>query len=74
MNISDQKRTVLKHISDKPYSVNEMTTKMGIDRTQISSILTFLERLKLLSVSKDKNDGRRRIYSITDQGKTELGV
>lgn len=74
MNISEQKRTVLKHISDKPYSVNELSIKMGVERTQISSILTFLEGLKLLSVAKDKGDGRKRIYSITGQGKTELGV
>jgi len=74
MNISEQKRTVLKHVSSKPYSVNEMSTKMGVDRTQVSSILTFLQRSGLLSVAKDKDDARKRIYSITDQGKTELGV
>jgi DNA-binding MarR family transcriptional regulator len=72
--LTGQKLEALKKVNSKDYSVMELAIEMQTERTNVSSILTYLKGLGYLSVEQSKEDARKRLYSITDQGKTELGV
>lgn len=54
---------ILKILHEKPMNVNELTEKLGVERTRVSHSLQMLRDCKLVTVTKQ---GKEHIYTINN--------
>jgi DNA-binding transcriptional ArsR family regulator len=63
------RRTLLEHLRDRPHAVGELAEVLRVSQPAVSQHLRVLEHARLVTV---KAEGRRRIYSMSTEGLTEL--
>lgn len=64
-------RPILERLSIEPAASSQIATAIAKSKEHTSRVLRTLEADALVEVSRDPNDGRRRIYALTPAGETE---
>jgi DNA-binding MarR family transcriptional regulator len=58
--------------SDRPVSIGELSADLDVDRTSLTMALKPLARDGLLRLRPDPTDGRARVVTLTDKGRSVL--
>ncbi|MBK9082239.1 MAG: winged helix-turn-helix transcriptional regulator [Rhizobiales bacterium] len=58
--------------ASKPPTLGEVAALLAMDRTTVTAALKALDRRGLVSIGRDKTDGRARRLSLTDAGRARL--